>query len=126
MTDALTDGPLDVLFREARTHNGWLPRPVDDDLLRRIYDLARMGPTSANTCPMRIVFVKSAAAKEPLKPALAPGNVDKTMAAPVFAIIANDLQFYEYIPRSFPQSPKFADMFTCAGPRGVHPHSRVS
>jgi 3-hydroxypropanoate dehydrogenase len=109
------DNALDVIYREARTHVAWLPRPVDDDLLRRVYDLAKMGPTSANTCPMRIVFVKSPAAKERLKPALAPGNVDKTMAAPVCAIIANDLRFYEHIPRLFPQNPKFADMFTAPG-----------
>jgi 3-hydroxypropanoate dehydrogenase len=109
------DNALNVLFREARTHNAWLPRPVDDDLLRRVYDLAKLGPTSANTCPMRVVFIKSAEAKERLKPALAPGNVEKTMAAPVCAIIANDLRFYEYIPRLFPQSPKFAEMFTSPG-----------
>ena len=69
MANAVADAALDVIFREARTHNGWLPRPVDDDLLHRVYDLAKMGPTSANTCPMRIVFVKTAAAKERLKPA---------------------------------------------------------
>jgi 3-hydroxypropanoate dehydrogenase len=115
MEHALGEEALDVIFREARTFSAWLPRPVHDDLLRRVYDLARLGPTSANTCPMRVVFVKSREAKERLKPALAAANVDKTMAAPVCAIIANDLRFYEYIPRLLPQNPKFADLFTAPG-----------
>jgi 3-hydroxypropanoate dehydrogenase len=111
----LDDDALDVIFRQARTHTAWLPRPVSDDLLRQVYDLARLGPTSANTCPMRIVFVKSPEAKERLKPALMPGNVDKTMAAPVCAIIATDSRFYEYIPRLFPPNPGFVNMFTKPG-----------
>ncbi len=106
---------LDVIFRGARTHSAWLPRPVDDDLLRQVYDLAKLGPTSANTCPMRVVFVKSPEAKARLKPALAAGNVEKTMAAPATAIVANDLRFYEFIPRLFPHNPKFADLFTAPG-----------
>jgi 3-hydroxypropanoate dehydrogenase len=93
---------LDVIFRNARTHNVWLNKPVDDGLLRQVYDLARMGPTSANMSPMRIVFVKSREAKEKLKPALDAGNVDKTMAAPVTAIIGMDIHFYEKLPRLFP------------------------
>ena len=76
------DESLDLIFREARTHNVWLDKPVDDALLGQVYDLAKMGPTSANMCPMRMVFVKSKEAKEKLKPALDAGNVDKTMAAP--------------------------------------------
>jgi 3-hydroxypropanoate dehydrogenase len=88
---------------------------VDDDLLRQIYDLAKMGPTSANTAPMRVVFVKTAEGKERLKPALMPGNVEKTMAAPVCAIVANDLRFYEHIPLLFPQNPRFAELFTAPG-----------
>jgi 3-hydroxypropanoate dehydrogenase len=115
MGQPLSDEALDVIFREAHTHNGWLPKPVDDDLLRQVYDLAKMGPTSANTSPMRVVFVKTAEAKERLKPALMAGNVEKTMAAPVCAIVANDLRFYEYIPRLFPQNPKFAEVFTAPG-----------
>jgi 3-hydroxypropanoate dehydrogenase len=115
MANAVADAALDVIFREARTHSVWLPHPVDDDLLRKVYDLAKMGPTSANTCPMHVVFVKSPAAKERLKPALIPGNVAKTMAAPVCTIVANDMQFYEFIPRLFPQNPKFADLFTAPG-----------
>jgi 3-hydroxypropanoate dehydrogenase len=111
----LSDEALNVIFREAHTHSAWLPKPVDDDLLRRVYDLAKMGPTSANTTPMRIVFVKTPEGKERLKPALIAGNVDKTMDAPVCAIVANDMRFYEYIPRLFPQNPKFADLFTAPG-----------
>jgi 3-hydroxypropanoate dehydrogenase len=100
----LTDEGLDLIFRKARTHNGWLDKPVDDALLAQVYDLAKMGPTSANMCPMRIVFVKSKAAKEKLKPALDPGNVDKTMAAPVTAIIAMDIHFYEKLPKLYPHA----------------------
>src|SRR5690349_4384959 len=99
---AVDNEALDVLFRKARTHNVWLDKPVDDALLRQVYDLARMGPTSANMCPMRIVFVKSREAKEKLRPALDPGNVAKTMAAPVTAIIAMDVHFYEKLPKLFP------------------------
>jgi 3-hydroxypropanoate dehydrogenase len=95
---------LDVLFREARTHTHWLDRPVDDELLRRAYDLARFGPTSANMCPMRVAFVKSREAKERLRPALDPGNVGKTMAAPVTAIIAMDVHFYEELPKLYPHA----------------------
>jgi 3-hydroxypropanoate dehydrogenase len=93
---------LDLIYRKARTHNVWLDRPVEDALLRQVYDLARMGPTSANMCPMRIVFVKSPAAKEKLKPVLDAGNVAKTMAAPVTAIIGMDVHFYEQLPKLFP------------------------
>ena len=95
---------LDVIFREARTHHAWLNKPVDDALLKQVYDLAKFGPTSANMSPMRMVFVKSKEAKERLRPALQPGNVDKTMAAPVTAIIAMDLHFYEHLPRLFPHA----------------------
>jgi 3-hydroxypropanoate dehydrogenase len=115
MSNPVNDEALDTIFRAARTHSAWLPRPVDEDTLRRIYDLARMGPTSANMSPMRVVFVKSPEAKARLKPALAPGNVEKTMAAPVTAIIATDPQFYEHLPRLFPHNPKFADFFTAPG-----------
>jgi 3-hydroxypropanoate dehydrogenase len=102
---------LDVLFRQARTFSTWLDKPVSDDLLRAAYDLAKLGPTSANTSPLRIVFVKSKAAKERLKPALMEGNRDKTMAAPVTAIFADDQKFYEYIPRLFPAAPGMKAMF---------------
>jgi 3-hydroxypropanoate dehydrogenase len=98
----LSDESLNVIFREARTHSVWLDKPVDDALLAQVYDLAKMGPTSANMCPMRVVFVKSKAAKEQLKPALSTGNVDKTMSAPVTAIIGMDVHFYEQLPKLFP------------------------
>ena len=101
---ALNDEALDLLFRKARTHNVWLDKPVDDALLRRVYDLAKMGPTSANMFPLRIIFVKSSAAKEKLKPALDAGNVAKTMAAPVTAIIGMDIHFYEKLPKLFPHA----------------------
>jgi len=93
---------LDLIFRTARTLNAWLDKPVDDGLLRQVYELARMGPTSANMSPMRVVFVKSREAKEKLRPALDPANVDKTMAAPVTAIVAMDIHFYEKLPELFP------------------------
>src|SRR3954470_4311126 len=99
MSDVVNSDDLDLIFRNARTHNVWLDRPVEDALLRQVYDLAKMGPTSANMCPMRIVFAKSREAKKRLKPALAPANVDKTMAAPVTAIIAMDIHFYEQLPK---------------------------
>ncbi len=95
---------LDLMFRNARTHNAWLDKPVEDALLRQVYDLAKMGPTSANMCPMRIVFVKSREAKERLKPALDAGNVDKTMAAPVTAILGMDIHFFEQLPKLFPHA----------------------
>jgi 3-hydroxypropanoate dehydrogenase len=100
----VSDADLDLIFHKARTHNGWLDKPVDDALLRQVFDLAKMGPTSANMSPMRIVFVKSKEAKEKLKPALAPGNVDKTMKAPVTAIIAMDVHFYDKLPKLFPHA----------------------
>jgi 3-hydroxypropanoate dehydrogenase len=95
---------LDLLFHNARTHNAWLDKPVDDGLLRQVYDLTKMGPTSANMCPLRIVFVKSREAKEKLRPMLHAGNVDKTMAAPVTAILGMDVHFYEQLPRLVPHT----------------------
>src|SRR5262249_37833109 len=102
MNDALKNDGLDLIFRRARTHNVWLDKPVEEALLRQVYDLAKMGPTSANMCPMRIVFVRSREAKERLKPALDAGNVDKTMKTPVTAIIGMDIRFYEELPKLFP------------------------
>src|ERR1700733_3403827 len=98
----LNEECLNNLFREARTHTAWLPKAVDDAVLKEIYDLAKMGPTSANMLPMRVVFVKSKEGKEKLKPTLDAGNVDKTMAAPVTAIIGMDIHFYEHLPKLFP------------------------
>ncbi len=104
MTGIVDDAALDVLFRDARTHFAWQDRPVEEVVLRTAWDLARMGPTSANSLPARIVFVASAEAKAKLKPALIPTNVDKTMAAPVTAIVAYDLAFYEKLPQLFPHT----------------------
>jgi len=95
---------LDLLFRNARTHNYWQAKPVDDAVLRAAYDLAKFGPTSANMCPMRVVFVKSQAAKEKLKPCLDAGNVDKTMLAPATAIIGMDLHFFDQMPKLYPHA----------------------
>lgn len=99
MTDAVAQ-----IFTEARTHSAWQDKPVSDDLLKKVYDTAKFGPTSANCSPLRIVFVKTPEAKALLKPTLAPGNVDKTMAAPVTAILAFDTQFYEHMPMLFPHT----------------------
>ena len=95
---------LDRIFREARTYPAWKPEPVPPALLREIYDLARLGPTSANSSPARFVFLTTPEAKERLAPALMPGNVDKTRSAPVTAIVAWDTEFYEHLPRLFRQA----------------------
>ena len=104
MSGVLSSEGLDLVYRKARTYSAWLDRPVEDALLEQVYDLARMGPTSANMCPMRIIFVKSREAKEKLKPALDAGNVDKTMKAPVTAIIGMDVHFYKKLPKLFPHA----------------------
>jgi 3-hydroxypropanoate dehydrogenase len=105
MAAPLTDDQvLDTLFRSARTHVAWLPKPVEDATLRQAYELAKFGPTSANMSPMRVVFVKSKAAKEKLKPCLDAGNVDKTMAAPATAIIGMDIHFFDLLPKLFPHA----------------------
>ena len=104
MSRPLDDAALDQLFRSARTHNGWLPQPVTDDELRALYDLMKMGPTSANCSPARIVFLRTPEAKARLRPALSPGNLDKTMSAPVTAIIGHDMSFYEKLPQLFPHA----------------------
>jgi len=111
MSKILSDEALDQLFREARTYNAWLDKPVSDDTLRQVYDLMKWGPTSANSCPARFVFLRSQQAKERLRPALAPGNVEKTMKAPVTVIVAYDLLFYEKLPRLFPHSPAMRNLF---------------
>lgn len=104
MPRRLDDAGLDLLFREARTHTHWLPRPVPVELLREVYNLARMGPTSANLAPARFVFLTTEAARARLLPALAPGNVEKSRTAPVVVIIAYDTEFYENAPRLFPHT----------------------
>jgi 3-hydroxypropanoate dehydrogenase len=100
----LDNAALDQLFREARTHNGWRPIDVPDAVLEEAVELAKMGPTSANVSPLRIVFVRSPEGKLRLKGTLAPGNVDKTMAAPITAILGHDTKFYDLLPRLFPHA----------------------
>ena len=100
----LDDWTLNRLFRDARTHAAWTQSPVTDDDLRRIWDLARMGPTSANCSPARVLFLRTVEAKERLRPCLSPGNVEKTMAAPVTAILGHDTAFYDLLPRLFPHA----------------------
>ena len=104
MTRRLNDDALNQLFREARTHNAWQKREIPDALLHEVVDLMKMGPTSANMEPARIVFVKSPEAKARLKPLLLESNREKTMAAPVTAVIGHDLEFYEKLPRLFPHA----------------------
>jgi 3-hydroxypropanoate dehydrogenase len=104
LTETLPDASLDQLFRDARTYNAWQDRDVPDSLLHELIDLAKLGPTSANCSPARFLFVKSRAAKEKLKPHLSEGNREKTMKAPVCAIIGYDLDFYEHLPYLFPHT----------------------
>jgi 3-hydroxypropanoate dehydrogenase len=107
----LNDDALNLLFRDARSYSAWLNRPVGDDTLRQLYDLAKWGPTSANSGPARFMFLRSQKAKERLRPALSPGNVEKTMTAPVTVIIAYDLKFYDKLPKLFPHNPAMRDVF---------------
>lgn len=100
----LDDWSLDLLFRGARSFSAWRPDPVTDDELRRVWELARLGPTSANCSPARVLFLRSAGAKETLRPALSAGNVAKTMAAPVTAIVGHDVEFHDLLPRLFPEA----------------------
>jgi len=100
----LTDQTLDQLFRSARSQNGWQDKPVSDEQLQQVYELMKWGPTSANSCPARIVFVKSDEAKQRLKPSLQEGNIEKSMTAPVVAIIGMDMEFYEEFGILFPHT----------------------
>ena len=111
MAGKVDDAAVDILFRNARTQNGWLPTPVSDALLRALYDVMRWGPTSANCCPARVIFLRTAEARARLIPALSPGNVDKTKAAPVTAIIGYDTRFYELMVKLFPHRPDMADNY---------------
>src|SRR3954453_3448509 len=111
MDQKIDDSALDILFREARTYTTWQPRPVADQTIRDIYDLLKWAPTSANAAPARFAFLRSKEAKERLRPALAPLNVEKTMTAPVTVIVAYDLKFYEHLPKLFPQNPGMVRLF---------------
>lgn len=111
MGEPVNDQALDTLFRKARTYSSWLDKPVSDDVLRRLYDLMKWGPTSANCTPARVLFLRTPEAKKRLLPALSRNNVEKTMKAPVTAIIAYDLKFYELLPRLFPHNPGAREWF---------------
>jgi 3-hydroxypropanoate dehydrogenase len=106
---------LKQLLLDARTQNGWLDKPVSDEQLREIYEIAKMGPTSMNTQPMRVLFLRSKDAKQRLAPALSPTNLDKTMAAPVTAVVARDMQFYDYMPEIW-HKPEARDIFANNAP----------
>src|SRR5689334_15995980 len=105
MGKALNYEALDQIFRKARTPSAWLDKPVTDETLQQLYDLMKWGPTSGNSSPARFLFLRSKESKERLRPILAPGNVEKTMAAPVTAVIAYDLLFFEKLPKLFPHAP---------------------
>jgi 3-hydroxypropanoate dehydrogenase len=104
MSKIIDDAALDAVFRDARTHNRWTDKPVSDAMLQAVWELAKMPPTSANCSPMRVIFAKTPAAKARLQPALSAGNRDKTMQAPVTAIIGYDLEFYHKLPVLFPHA----------------------
>ncbi len=101
---------LDILFRNARTYRAWLDKPVSDETLRGLYDLMKWGPSSGNCFPIRILFLRSRGAKERLRPALSPNNVDKTMTAPVTAIVAYDINFAEH-SKLFVENPVIQERF---------------
>jgi 3-hydroxypropanoate dehydrogenase len=109
---ALDAAGLDILFREARSHNAWQDKPISDETLHALYDLLKWGPTSANCSPARFVFIRTKEAKERLAPALSSGNMAKTMAAPVNVIVAYDPRFHEKLPQLFPHNPDAASWFT--------------
>ena len=111
MGERIDDRALDMLFREARTYYKWLPQPVDETTLHELYDVLKWAPTSANAAPARFAFIRSREAKERLRPALAPMNVEKTMTAPVTVIVAYDVKFYDQLPKLFPQNPGMAQLF---------------
>ncbi len=102
---------IQQLFTQSRSYSSWLPNAVSNETLESIYDLMKWGPTSANLCPVRIVFVKSEVAKQQLISTLSPGNIEKVRSAPVTAIIAQDMQFYDKIDILFPHMVAFKEMF---------------
>lgn len=104
MSAMINQAALDQLFLDARSQNAWQNRDMPDETLRQLFDIVKMGPTSANCSPARYVFVKSQEAKSRLKPHLSGGNSEKTMAAPVCAIVGYDQAFYEHLPRLFPHT----------------------
>ncbi|HEY3297504.1 MAG TPA: malonic semialdehyde reductase [Armatimonadota bacterium] len=111
MNKQLNEEGLNLLFREARTHSYWIDEPVSDETLNELYQLMKWAPTSMNCTPARILFIRTPEAKQRLLPALSAGNVEKTMSAPVTAIIGHDFDFYNNMPRLFPQYPTAREMF---------------
>jgi 3-hydroxypropanoate dehydrogenase len=103
---------LDLLFKEARTHNKWHEEPVSDETLHELYDILKFGPTSANSSPARFVFIRTKEGKDKLAPALSAGNLEKTLSAPVTAIVAYDPKFFEKLPQLFPHNPDARSWFT--------------
>ena len=118
MSELLNDRGMDLVSRAARTHRAWLPRPVGDVTLQALYDLMRLGPTSANCQPARILFLRSEAAKERLRPHLVKGNVDRTMAAPVTAVVGYDRLFHEHMDRLLPGRPEMQRLYAQEAERG--------
>jgi 3-hydroxypropanoate dehydrogenase len=104
MAESIAKDCLDRIFLQARTHNKWLEKPVPDETLRQLVDVMKMGPTSANQSPARIIFVRTAEAKKRLAPYLSEANRPKTMSAPVCAIVGYDMKFYEHLPKLFPHA----------------------
>lgn len=111
MSATVNDAGLDVLFRDARTQNKWLDRPVTAEQLKAVYDLAKWGPTSANCFPMRLVFTHSQTERDRLATMVSGGNVEKVRTAGAVAIIGYDLKFYDHIPRLFPHAPEAREWF---------------
>lgn len=124
MNATLSDSTLDQLFRTARSHNRFLAEPIGDDTLLALHELMKWGPTAANSCPLRIIFVRSAEAKEKLKPSLAPSNVDKMMSAPITALLGRDMAFYEHLPRLFPHVD--AKSWFVGKPESIEESARLS
>ncbi len=116
MASPMSNDAMQQLFTEARSFSAWLPKDVSDRTLHDIYDLMKWGPTSANTCPARVVFIRSGPEKDKLLTCVAAGNVAKVKTAPVTAIIAQDEKFYEYLPKLFPHAPAFREMFASDKP----------
>lgn len=121
MSGILDDRALDIVFRNARTHNEWLDDPVTDDDLRAIFDAMKFGPTTANSWPARFVFLRSRESRGKLAPHLSEGNREKTLRAPICAIVAYDLEFYERLDRLFPHDPTARSWFA-----GKEEHVRVT
>lgn len=118
-TKTIEDSCLDTIFRSARTFSHWTDAVVPDRLLRQVYALARLGPTSANSSPGRFLFITSPEGRQRLKPHLSPGNVEKTMSAPCTVVVATDPQFFEAVPRLFPHAPEFRKMFESLPDQGA-------